>query len=79
MRVSYKSPLKKNTYIFKLQVKSKPRNLSVDDELIALKSLLESAVQREQYDLAGLLKERMDLIMPIKDSNMKTYFVVESD
>ena len=59
MRANYKIQLKTHQHIFRLHVKNKPYKLSVDEELVALESLLQSAVQREQYELAALLKERM--------------------
>ena len=62
MRVYYKPQLKTRTYIFRLRINAQPYNLTVEDELIALESLLQSAVQREMYELAAIIKERMDFI-----------------
>jgi protein-arginine kinase activator protein McsA len=58
--------MKTHRYIFRLRVKNKPYKLSIDEERVALESLLQSAVQREKYELAAIIKERMDKIVSRK-------------
>jgi protein-arginine kinase activator protein McsA len=70
MRVNYKTHLKTHRDIFRLHAKNKPYKLSIDEELVALESLLQSAVQREKYELAAIIKERMDLVRIISKEKL---------